>query len=288
MRPLGYFDGNIIELDEKAVGLEDRGYQFGDGIYEATMVYGGTCFALKRHMERAVYSLRELKIPIVYTFDELEEIHRALIKESQIENGVIYFQITRSTAPRNHCFPEKVMPHLAMTITPMRTPVELQESGIACITTEDLRWLRCDIKSLNLLGNVLAKQKAHEANCQEAILVRKDANLVTEGASSNAYLVKDGVVWTHPLNRLILKGVTRSILLEEIAPKLKIAVLEKAFTPEFAAGADEIFVTNTSFQVMPVTKLNAKPVGDGKPGEITRKLQAAFKEFVAKECTRGA
>lgn len=284
MRPLGYFDGEIIEIDAKVTRIEDRGYQFGDGVYEATMVYNGKCFALERHLERSQRSMRELKIPIVYTFDELEDLHNMLIKESGIKDGLIYFQITRSTAPRNHYFPDKVVPHLAMTIRPLKTDTEGQSSGIKCIIAEDLRWLRCDIKSLNLLGNVLAKQKAHEAGCQEAFLVRKDTNLVTEGASSNAYIVKDGIVWTHPISNLILRGVTRSILLEEVAPSLGITVLEKAFTPEFAQQADEAFVTNTSFQVMPVVSLGGKKIGNGEPGEITLKLQNGFKDIVKKVC----
>lgn len=286
MGSLGFYNGKIIELDEKVVGLEDRGYQFGDGIYEATHVYNKKCFALKRHLDRCVRSMRELKIPIIYTYEELEAIHRELIEKSGFDEALIYFQITRGNAPRNHYFPEKTVPELTMTIRPGTTHTDWQASGIKCIFTEDQRWLRCDIKSLNLLGNILAKQQAHEAGCQEAFLFRKDTNHVTEGASSNAYVVKDGVVWTHPLSNLILKGVTRSILLEEVAPSLGITVLEKAFTPEFALTADEAFISNTSFQVMPVISLGGKQIGNGAPGEITLKLQRAYKDIVDRECPK--
>lgn len=284
MGSLGFYGGKIIELDEKVIGLEDRGYQFGDGIYEATHVYNKKCFALKYHLDRCIRSMRELKIPIIYTYEELEEMHQALIAQSGFDEALIYFQITRGIAPRNHYFPEKVVPELTMTIHPATTRTDWQTSGIKCVFAEDQRWLRCDIKSLNLLGNILAKQQAHEASCQEAFLVRKDTNTITEGASSNAYIVKDGIVWTHPLSNLILKGVTRSILLEEVAPKLDITVIEKAFTPEFALTADEAFITNTSFQVMPAISLGGKQIGDGKPGELTLKLQQAYKDIVAKEC----
>lgn len=284
MSSLGFFDGEFIEINDRMVSIEDRGYQFGDGIYEATHVYNKKCFALDRHLERCTRSLRELKIPIVYTYDELTEIHQELIEKSGFDEALIYFQITRGTAPRNHYFPEKVVPHLSITIRPAETRTDWQASGIKCIIAEDQRWLRCDIKSLNLLGNVLAKQEAHEKGCQEAFLVRKATNTVTEGASSNAFIVKDGIVWTHPLSNLILKGITRSILLEEIAPKLGIAVVEKAFTPEFALTADEAFITNTSFQVMPVVKLGSQEISTGKPGEITLQLQQAYKEIVKKEC----
>lgn len=284
MRAMGFFDGEILPLEEAAVHLEDRGYQFGDGIYEATMVYGGKCFALERHLERYLRSSRELRIPVVYSFEDLETVHNRLIEESDVQEGLIYFQITRGTAPRDHAFPDKCVPHLSATIRPYATPVEAQESGVKCLLTEDLRWLRCDIKSLNLLGNVLAKQKAHEAKCFEAVLVRKDTDTVTEGASSNFFAVKGGVLWTHPLNHLILKGVTRSIVLEELAPKLDLPVIEKPFSPAFAQEADEAFLTCTGTQIMPVVKLSGKQIGDGKPGPVTRRLLEAYRALVRETC----
>ena len=284
MNELGFFDGEFINLTEAKICLEDRGYQFGDGIYEATMVYNGHCFALERHLERCVRSLRALQIPVTYTNDELAAIHEDLISKSGITEGVIYFQITRATAPRQHFFPDKVIPHLSMTIRPTRLHTDWQENGIAAIWIEDIRWLRCDIKSLNLLGNVLAKQKAHEKNVGEAIQFRKDTNLVTEGSSTNFFIVKDGIIWTHPTDNLILKGITRSILLEECVPKLGLTVVEKAFTPEFALTADEAFVTSTSLEVTPVTSISGKTIGTGIPGKITKDLQAAYKDLVAKTC----
>ncbi|WP_177505848.1 D-amino-acid transaminase [Anaerosinus sp.] len=284
MRPLGFFDGRIVELDEKIVAMEDRGHQFGDGIYEATRIYNGKCFQLKRHLDRCVHSLRELKIPIVYTYEELEEIHYSLIQASGITNGFIYFQITRGTAPREHGFPKNVIPHLSMFIRPMQTKTELQAVGVKCFLTPDQRWLRCDIKSLNLLGNVLAKQAAHDAKCFEAVMYREDKNLITEGSSSNFFIVKDEVIWTHPINNLILKGITRTILLEDIIPSLNLTILEKAFSPEFAQKADEAFITSTSLEVMPVISLGGKIIGDGKPGKITQKLQRAYREKAHQEC----
>lgn len=284
MRPLGFFDGRIVELDEKIVAMEDRGHQFGDGVYEATRVYNGKCFQLKRHLDRCVRSLRELKIPIVYTYEELEEIHDSLIKESGVTDGFIYFQITRGTAPREHGFPKNVIPHLSMFIRPMQTKMDLQASGVKCFLTPDQRWLRCDIKSLNLLGNVLAKQSAHDASCFEAVMYREDKNLITEGSSSNFFIVKDDVIWTHPVNNLILKGITRTVLLDDIMPTLNLTVLEKAFSPEFAQKADEAFITSTSLEVMPVISLGGKIIGDGKPGKITQQLQKAYQEKAQQEC----
>lgn len=284
MQSLGFFDGELISLDEKIVSMEDRGHQFGDGIYEATRVYNGKCFQLERHLNRCVRSLRELRIPIVYTHEELTQIHEKLIKESGITDGVIYFQITRGTSPREHGFPKNVVPHISMSIRPASTRTDLQESGIKCLLTPDQRWLRCDIKSLNLLGNVLAKQAAHEADCYEAVQYRADQNIVTEGSSSNFFIVKDGVVWTHPVDNLILKGITRTVLLEDLAPKLGITVLEKTFSPEFAQNADEAFCTSTSLEVMPVVKLSGKQIGEGVPGTVTKSLLKAYKERIQQQC----
>lgn len=280
----GFFDGEFVALDEPKVQLEDRGYQFGDGIYEVTRIYNGKLFALERHLERCRHSLRELRIPITYMDEELTAIHYDLIKKSGIKDGCIYFQITRGAAPRTHAFPDQIVPLLSMTIRPSKPDADQQENGIHCTLAEDIRWLRCDIKSLNLLGNVLAKQQAHETGCQEAIQFRKDTNLITEGSSSNFFIVRDGIIWTHPLSHLILKGVTRSILLEECAPKLGLTVVEKAFTPEFAQGADEAFITSTSLEVTPVVNLDGKTIGSGAPGEVTQKLLNAYHELVKKEC----
>ncbi len=284
MNELGFFDGEFIDMNEPRVQLEDRGYQFGDGIYEATRVYNGHCFALERHLERYRRSMREMHIPITYMDEELRAIHEDLITKSKIKDGAIYFQITRGSAPRTHYFPTKSEPHLSMTIRASKPNTDWQENGIHATLTEDIRWLRCDIKSLNLLGNVLAKQSAHEKGCQEAIQFRKDTNLITEGSSSNFFIVKDDIIWTHPLDHLILKGVTRSILLEECAQKLGLTVVEKAFSPEFAQTAQEAFITSTSLEVTPVVNLQGKTIGSGAPGNITQKLLNAYHDLVKNEC----
>lgn len=282
MRSLGFVDGKIIDLAENAVPLEDRGHQFGDGIYEVTKVYNGKCFALNRHIERAYRSLRELKIPAVYTYEEFEELHNLLIKESDIQEGAIYLQITRGVAPRAHGFPDNVVPRLTMSIRPTVSNANLLESGVKGLLIPDERWLRCDIKSLNLLGNILGKQKAKEAGCFEAIQIRD--GIVTEGTSSNFFLVKDEILWTHPVSNLILKGVTRSIIIDELAPALNLTVLEKTFSPEFIQKADEAFISGTTSEIMPITAFGSVSVGDGKVGPITRKLQQAYHSLVTKEC----
>jgi D-alanine transaminase len=284
LKELSFFDGTFIQTNEKKVCIEDRGYQFGDGIYEATHVYNGKCFALERHLKRCRRSMRELRIPITYMDEELRAIHEDIIQKSQIKDGSIYFQITRCTAPRVHYFPEKVIPHLSMTMRQSDIHSDWQETGIHAVLSEDIRWLRCDIKTINLLGNVLAKQHAHEKDAQEAVLFRKETNLITEGSSSNLFIVKDEVLWTHPINNFILKGVTRSILLEECAPQLGLPVVEKAFSPQFALSADEMFVTSTSMEVTPIISLEGTTIGKGTPGKVTQKLLQAYHVLVKKEC----
>lgn len=282
MKALGYIDGQIVDLKDKVIAMEDRGYQFGDGVYEYTKVYNGKCFSLKPHIDRLYRSLRELHIPAVFTYQEMEEIHQRLIAESGVENGGIYLQITRGWAPRAHQFPDTVIPCLTMTIRPGAANPELWETGVGVLAVPDERWLRCDIKSLNLLGNVLGKQKAKEANCFEAIMIRD--NMVTEGTSSNFVIVKDGVLWTYPACNLILKGVTRTRVLEEIVPELGLSYLEKAFDLDFARGADEAFLTGTTTEVMPVISISGRPVADGKVGPITRKVQQAYQAMIKREC----
>ena len=281
---LGFFDGEFISLNERRVELEDRGYQFGDGIYEATHIYNGKCFALERHLARCRRSLRELRIPVTYMDEELTAIHNDIIEKSGIKDGSIYFQITRGIAKRTHYFPDKVVPLLSMTIREGKPNAKDQKEGIRCMFFEDIRWLRCDIKTINLLGNVLAKQAGHEKGLQGTIQYRKDTNLVTEGSSSNFFIVKDSVIWTHPISNLILKGVTRSILVEEIIPKLGYTIVEKAFSPEFALTADEAFATSTSLEVTPVIEIDGKKIGDGKPGPVAASLLDAYHELVQKEC----
>lgn len=286
MGPLGLIDGKIIDLTENILPMEDRGHQFGDGVYEVTRIYNGHPFALELHLNRLFRSLRELRIPATYTMQELTDFHELLIKESGIKEGAVYLQITRGVAPRVHYFPEKTVPRLTMSIRPSNdsTNAVLRENGAKAIFVPDERWLRCDIKSLNLLGNILGKQRAKEEGCFEAIMVR-DGN-VTEGTSSNFFIVKDGLLWTHPTTNLILKGITRSIIIDKLLPALNLTVVEKTFDMNFAKGADEAFVSGTNSEIMPIVMLDGKPIKDGKVGPITHKLQESYKELIDKECGR--
>ncbi|EGO61832.1 D-amino acid aminotransferase [Acetonema longum DSM 6540] len=275
----------IVSLDEPIISMEDRGYQFGDGVYEVTKVYNGRLFAFAQHRERLYRSLRELRIPAVWTAEELQQFHQLLIAESGIKDGGVYLQITRGVAPRAHNFPENVVPKLTMSIRPAGSAnASLRETGAKILFAPDERWLRCDIKSLNLLGNLMAKQKAKEAGCFEAVMIRD--GVITEGSSSNFMIVKDGVLWTHPLGNLILKGVTRTLIVEKIAPELGLPVIEKAFNTSFAGGADEAFVCGTNTEIVPVVTMDNNPVANGQVGAVTRKLQQAFNKLIDIECQR--
>lgn len=284
MGPIGLIDGELIDLNQNIVPMEDRGYQFGDGVYEVTRVYNGRCFALRMHVDRLYRSLRELRIPAVYTFSELEEFHEALIKESGIKEGAIYLQITRGVAPRAHGFPNTVEPRLTMSIRPTTVNTAVKENGAKVSFIPDERWLRCDIKSINLLGNILGKQRAKEAGSFEGIMVRDEH--VTEGTSSNFYVVKDGIVWTHPANNLVLRGITRTYLTEKIFPELDITIVEKPFTAAFAKSADEAFITGTNTEIVPVVIMDGVPLQDGKVGPTTRKIQAAYEALIDEQCGR--
>jgi len=237
------------------------------------------------HLERLYRSLRAIKIPATYTFEELVEFHELLIEKSGISEGAIYLQITRGTAVRVHQFPDLVVPCLTMSIRGAKTVnTRLWEEGVSVTLIPDERWLRCDIKSLNLLGNILGKQLAKEAGCYEGVMVRDGQ--VTEGTSSNFFVVKDDVIWTYPATNLILKGITRTIVIDRLAKELELTVLEKAFTVDFLKGASEAFLSGTSTEIMPITKIDGAPVGDGTVGPITRRLQAAYTQLIDEECGR--
>lgn len=282
MGVIGLIDGKMIDVSEKLIEMEDRGYQFGDGVYEVTRVYNGRCFSFKKHMDRLYRSLRELRIPATYTVDELAGFHETLIKESGLAFAGVYLQITRGVAPRGHAFPDKAVPRLTMSIRASKSNVTTSDQGAKGIFTPDIRWLRCDIKSLNLLGNMLAKQAAKEAGAFEAIQVRD--GIVTEGSSSNFFVVKDGVLWTHPLNNFILGGINRAVIIDELAPKLGLTVVEKNFDEAFALKADEAFISGTNSEITPIVTLDSHTYGDGRPGPVSARLVEAFRARIMAEC----
>lgn len=269
-----FLDGKFIAQDEVKISVDDRGYYFGDGVYEVIKVYRGELFTEEEHLERLLQSASKIKLSLPYTVGQFVEIANELIKSNNIEDGHIYMQVTRGVSKRIHHFPEPdVMPTVVAYAVSIPRPLNALQNGVALKSVEDVRWLRCDIKSLNLLGNVLAKQEAHEANCTEALLHRNGT--VTEGSSSNMFGFKNGKLYTHPVTNLILNGITRQVVLR-LCHDLGIQVVEEAFTLEEALAMDEFFLTSTTSEVTPVISIDGSPIGLGKPGEWTTKLQKAL------------
>ncbi|MDR7077743.1 D-alanine transaminase [Neobacillus niacini] len=275
-------NGEIIERSEAKVDVEDRGYQFGDGVYEVIRVYNGKMFTLAEHLKRFVKSAESIGISLKYTSEQLTDLLRNLLIKNNLVTGNIYMQVTRGIAPRNHVFPTGNVPPtlVAYTIKGVR-PLDNLKTGVRAILTEDIRWLRCDIKSLNLLGNLLAKQKASEQGCFEAIQHRGQD--VTEGSSSNIFIVKNGTVITHESNNLILKGITKDVILD-LCIKNNIPVIERTFSLAELDEAEEVFLSSTTAEVTPIIGINGKKIREGVPGPITKKLQELFEKEIEKQC----
>ena len=278
---IGFFNGEFIPVDQKVVPIDERGHNFGDGIYEVIKVYNGEPFLMLEHLERMDASAKAIRLEMPYTIEELEGLIREGVQRSGLQNCDVYIQITRGIATRLHTFPKDTPAAIAMTIRESR-PIAPQywEDGISIMLLVDERWVNCYIKSLNLLPNILAKQTAADNGYYEAVFFRD--GFITEGSSTNAFAIKDGKLYTTPATKRILHGITRAAVLK-LANELNIPVVEEDFTPQFLVEADEAFITSTSIEVMPVTSVEGKQIADGKPGPITRQLQAAYRALYSKQ-----
>ncbi|ARW38213.1 MULTISPECIES: D-amino-acid transaminase [Bacillus] len=273
-------NGQLIDREEAAVDIEDRGYQFGDGVYEVIRVYNGALFGLREHIVRLFRSAAEIGIALPFSAEDIEWDLQKLVQENKLIDGGVYIQTTRGKAPRKHQYDKGLEPQTTAYTFSVKKPENEQKAGAQAITAEDKRWLRCDIKSLNLLYNVMIKQKAYEAGAYEAVLIRDGA--VTEGTSSNVYAVINGTVRTHPANELILNGITRIKLLE-LMKENGIEVREKPLTEDELRGADEIFISSTTSELIPIVTLDGKPVGSGAPGPVAKTILEAFQSRIQQE-----
>jgi D-alanine transaminase len=265
-----FLNGKVTPRSRATVSIDDRGFLLGDAVYEVIRVIGGRLVEAERHLQRLARSLREVSLPAPDL--DLLAVATQLLKENGLEQGeaLLYLQVSRGAAQRQHAFPPAaVAPTVLMTVAPFMPRRELTERGVTAITQPDLRWSRCDIKSVNLLPNVLAAQKASEAGAFEAILVR-DA-LVTEATRSNVFVVVGGILRTHPTGPFILPGVTREVVLQ-LAHQAGVAIREDAVRAAELADAEEVFVTGTTSDVMPVVAIDGRPIAGGNPGPITRRL----------------
>lgn len=276
-----YVNGRYLPHAQASVHIEDRGYQFADGIYEVVPVADGRMIDEGPHLDRLERSLAELRIAMPMARRALELIGRELLRCNGVKNGFIYIQVTRGVAPRDHAFPLNARPALVMTTKRINFADQPKfTKGVSVVTTPDIRWARCDIKTVGLLPNCLAKQAAAEAGAYEALQVDSGGN-VTEGSSSNAWIVAgDGTLVTRHLSDEILHGVTRRTILA-IAVEEGVAFDERPFSVDEALGAREAFVTSASSFVTPVVKIDGKTVGDGAPGPLTTRLLAWYRDYMA-------
>jgi D-alanine transaminase len=273
---IAYVAGQYLPHRQAAVHIEDRGYQFGDGVYEVIAVAGGRLVDEAPHLARLHRSLSELRIPMPMSYAALRLVIREVIRRNGVDTGIVYLQVTRGAAPRDHAFPKAAKPVLVVTSRRSRPPdPRLGRDGIAVITIPDIRWQRCDIKSVALVPNVLGKQQAREAGAYEAWQVDREGN-VTEGTSTNAWIVtQDGTVITRAADNAILNGVTRGAVFEIIARE-GYRLVERPFSVAEARAAREAFLTSTTAELLPVVRIDGQPVADGKPGPLSQTLRDAY------------
>jgi D-alanine transaminase len=276
MSRVAYVNGRYVSHHDAAVHIEDRGYQFADGVYEVTAVRNGKLVDEDRHLQRLARSLKELRIEQPMTNEALKLVTREVLRRNRIRDGIVYLQVTRGVARRDHAFPADARPSVVMTARRTKgPPAKAAEEGVKVITIPDLRWARCDIKTVSLLPNILGKQQAKEAGAFEAWQVDRDGN-VTEGTSTNAWIVTGkGEVVTRKADSAILNGVTRLSLLD-IIRREGFTFVERPFTVAEAKSAAEAFLTSTTSFVLPIVKIDETRIGEGKPGKLTRKLREQY------------
>ncbi|HCU13244.1 MAG TPA: D-amino-acid transaminase [Gemmatimonadetes bacterium] len=278
-----YVNGSFVPRAEARISVEDRGFVFGDGVYEVLRVINGRPFAARFHNDRLKRSLEGVRISLAAgdSPESLTEIARQLLRENGLLEGeaTMYMQITRGVATRAHNFPSPdVSPTIYISVAGFTPYSDFARNGAPAITHPDLRWGRCDLKTLNLLPNVLASQTAKERGAFEAMLIRD--GVVTEGTKTNFFGVVDGSLRTHPSDTHILPGITRSVL-RDLARQLNIDLDETPILSDEIPRLSELFLTGTTTDVMPVVRLDDKPVGKGKPGELTKRLQKVLAESLA-------
>lgn len=278
MPNIAFVNGTWSRLEDAKISIDDRGFQFGDGVYEVIRTYGRSIFSLKEHLDRLEISANEIKIALPYSVAELEAFIRQGCLDSQHNDVSIYIQLTRGVAPRSHAFPEGVRPTLVMTFRETtQVPKLLREQGVSVITVPDIRWERCHIKSLNLLPNVMAREAALQSGAYEAVFVRD--GLVTEGAGSNLFAVFGKKVRTTPIGAEILSGITRKIVFQ-VGLTAGLDMHEGQLVLEDLYQADELFITGTTIEVLPVVALDGKKIALGQPGKTTCLLEKAFQKYV--------
>jgi D-alanine transaminase len=272
-----YLNGEYIPLAEAKVSVLDRGFIFGDGVYEVIPIYNRKPFRLEQHLQRLQSNLDAIRITNPFDKQQWSEIFDQVINANEPAHQSLYMQITRGVAKRDHAFPEKVTPTIFVMVNPLQeTDDSAFNKGISAITLDDIRWQYCNIKAIALLPNVLLKQTAIDDGAQEAILLRNGE--VTEGSASNIFIVSQGVIKTPPKTSFLLPGITRDLVVE-LAKNNGLAIKETGFSGTELQSADEIWITSSTKEVMPVLRLDDKLVGNGQPGPVTCKMFDIFQAY---------
>jgi D-alanine transaminase len=272
-----FLNGEFIAADQAKVSVFDRGFLLGDGVYEVIPVYAGRCFRLEGHLLRLQNSLDGVRMANPLSDLEWQSMIEALVERNGGGDQSVYLQVTRGVAPREHIFPENVTPTAFAMSNPLQAvPEDYKLKGIAAITMPDIRWQNCHIKAITLLPNSLLKQQAQDAGAQEALLIRD--GFLTEGSASNAYAVIDGQIYTAPKDKKVLPGITRDLVLE-LAAKANMPVVEQAVSEQQLRDADEIWVSSSTKEVLPVTTLDGAAVNSGMPGEVWKKMDMLYQQY---------
>jgi D-alanine transaminase len=281
-----FLNGKFLPIEQAMVPVLDRGFIFGDGVYELVPVYSRVPFRIDEHLRRLERSLAEVKIRNPYTAAQWKEIIARLIGEQEFDDQGVYLQVTRGVAKRDHAFPKDVEPTVFIMSNPLVSPPrELVEKGAAAVSAADYRWLRCDIKSISLIGNCLLRQVSADAGAAETIMFRD--GMLTEASASNVFIVKGGTIRSPAKSRLILPGITYDVVVE-LAQAAGMPVEFAEISEAEVRAADEVWITSSSKEVLAITELDGKPVGDGKPGPAFRRMHQLYQEFKQRVMRAGA
>ena len=285
MPQIAYLNGRYVPRAQARVRAEDRGYQFGDGVYEVIPIYSGYPFRLRQHLGRLQDSLDAIKLVNPMTVAQWTQLVRRMVKMHAWKDQAVYLQVTRGVARRDHAFPRATAPTVFVMSNPMSTPERKHVvNGVACITATDNRWLRCDIKSTSLLGNVLMRQRAAEAGCIETIMLRD--GFLSEASSSNVFVVHGKAISAPPNNHLVLPGTTNDVVME-LARKARIPLAVQEISEDAVRSAAELWLTSATKEVLPVTRLDGKPVGSGKPGPLYKRMYKLYQDYKRTVMRRG-
>lgn len=273
-----YLNGRFLPVGEASVSPMDRGFLFGDGAYEVIPVYSRRPFRLDEHVARLANTLAAIRLPDPHSAEQWQAIIRGVIERNEWEDQSVYLQVSRGADDkRNHAFPKVMRPTVFLMSEPLVTPPEAQrQAGVAAVSAADFRWLRCDLKTVALLANCLLRQHAVDQGCMETILFRD--GFLTEGAASNIFVVRDGVILTPPKSHLMLPGITYDVVLE-LAARHGLAHEVREILEDEVRSADELWMTSSTKEVLPITTLDGRPVGDGKPGPVGQQMHALYQDF---------